>query len=703
MHAITKRLMARPLGAPASSVTGPYSGYSLQGQSGIQVVLPEQGRVLGRATLLSPTEVWAQTELEPVLVSRERTLRIGLEVGGTTLGPFLGEARWSGAGGVTGSALGIQLVDISREQGGQILSLLEDALRQGSAAPVASPLPVQEEISSGERIQSILTAISAMANKGVLRRPGQLVRVSLERVDAEQGLLHWRSAEPDTGWGESPYELELVGYNSAYRMRLEAPVAQGECLVTPLPERLWRVRHRWHRRLPAPTGLRARFEHPLWKELGRREREVVDFSFSGLGLLVDAEDLVFPGLFLPLELESADGERISLRGEVRYVSFASRAGRRVCGLEVRPSTERDEVPWMRFVSQSLCPSTRTSETMLEPLWDLYAASGYFNLAGKTAGHFEEIRRSFIDLGTRAGALPQLFCQTVWPSERGVEASISSLKAYRHSWMLHQLGRRPGKSANAPQVPGQILRDIYVRALEHPQGDPEFRWMVSYIESTVPWVYRTHVRFAQRMQASGQSLLMDVRMMDVECNELSGVSAGNLDIGPASMGEKYLLVRELARTRPAGYVEALDFTRDRLEMWDVSRTWQGVGLERERRILVARRQGIPLAALVLELGHPGTNLFRLLDSARLFPLSPQGREAYVALLDEARRWFALRGRSAFVYLCEDDGAYAQEARLHDDPSTQPCLWIISASQIPDFLEHIQEQSLGRSPSSRAAKE
>ncbi|QRK04622.1 hypothetical protein JQX13_30770 [Archangium violaceum] len=702
MHSITKKPMARPLGAPASSVTGPYSGYSLQGRSGIQVVLPELGRVLGRATLLSPTEVWAQTECEPDLLSRERTLRIGLEVGGTVLGPFSGEARWSGAG-VTGGALAIQLVDISREQGGQILSLLEDALRQGSAAPVASPLPVQEEISSGERIQSILTAISAMANKGVLRRPGQLVRVSLERVDAEQGLLYWRCAEPDSGWGESPYELELVGYNSAYRMRLESPVARGEWLVTPLPERLRRVRHRWHRRLPAPAGLRACFEHPLWKELGRREREVVDFSFSGLGLLVDAEDLVFPGLFLPLELETADGERISLSGEVRYVSFASREGRRVCGLEVRPSTERDEVPWMRFVSQSLCPSTRTSETLLEPLWDLYAASGYFNLAGKTAEHFAEIRRDFIDLGLRAGKLPQLFCQTVWPSERGVEASLSSLKAYRHSWLVHQLGRRPGKSANAPAVPGQILRDTYLRTLEHSQGDSEFRWMMAYVESTVPWIHRTHLRFAQRMQSSGQSLVMDLRMMDVECNEPSGLPVGDLDIGPASMGEKDLLAREIARTRPACYVEAQDFTRDRLEMGGVSQLWQGAGLERERRILVARRQGLPLAALVLELGHPGTNLFRLLDSARLFPLSPRGREAYVALLDEARRWFTSRGRSAFVYLCEDDGAYAHAARLHDDPSAQPCLWIIPASHIPDFLEHIQEQSLGRSPSSRAAKE
>ncbi|MFL5355338.1 hypothetical protein [Archangium sp.] len=699
MHAITERLTAFAPGAPGTvSVPGPYSGYSLHGPGGIQVVLPEQGTVLGRATLLSPTAVWAQSGRLPGSLPRERTLRVCLDSGGTTFGPFTGEARWSDAGS-RGGALGIQLVDVTTEQGRQILSLLEDALRRGSAEPEASPLPVQEEISSAERIESILTAISAMSNKGVLRRPGRTVRVALERLDAERGLLHWRCLEPGADWGESPYELEVVGYNTAYRMRVVAPSAEGDSLVTPLPERLWRVRHRWHRRIAAPAGLRARFDHPVWKELGRREREVADLSFSGLGLRVEPEDLVFPGLFLPLEVETASGESFFLSGEVRHVSFAREDGRRLCGLEVRPRTERDAALWMRFVSQSLCPSTRTSETLLGPLWDLYADSGYFNLAGRSAEHFEALRRDFTQLGQRAAELPQLLCQTVWPSERGVEASLSSLKAYRHSWMLHQLGRRPGKPANAPQVPGQILRDIYQRTLEHAQGDPELRWMLTYCESTVPFVYRTHVRFAQRTQDSGQSLLMPVRMMDVECNEPSGLSTGDLDIGPASIGEKYLLAGEIARTRPACYVEALDFTRERLELWGVSRAWQASGLERERRILVARRQGLPLAALVLELGHPGANLFRLLDSARLFPLSPQGRHAYVALLDEARRWFASRGRSAFVYLCEDDGAYAKAARLHDDPSAQPCLWIISAAQVPDFLEHLNEQSVGRPRSNR----
>jgi hypothetical protein len=145
------------------------------------------------------------------------------------------------------------------------------------------------------------------------------------------------------------------------------------------------------------------------------------------------------------------------------------------------------------------------------------------------------------------------------------------------------------------------------------------------------------------------------------------------------------------------VDALDFSRERLELHEVAETWRTAGLERERHILVARRDGVALAALVLELGPPGTNLFRLLDAARLFPLAPEGREASVALLDEARRWYARRGRTTFVFLREDeDDSYAAAARLHDEPGSKPFLWLLSARMLPEFLEHINESTVGRLP-------
>ena len=401
MHVQWKGFTAGESGA----LTSPCSGYALQASEGLRLVLPErEERVLGPVTLLSPTTVWTLAGgVEGGVLARERTLRVCLDSPGGRIGPLSGEVCWSDRGGRS-MALGIQLVGVSTRQGQQILSLMEDVLRRGGAEPASSPLPVQEELTGVERIATVLKAVAAVGNKGVLRQPGRTVRVALERVEVERGCLVWRCAEPGSTWGEGPVELEVVGYNSAYRMRVAVLSAEEPGLVTALPERLWRGRHRWHRRTAAPEGLRVCFEHPLWRHLGRRERRPVDLSYSGLGLSIEADDLMFPGLFVPLELETPRGEGISLSCEVRHVSLSRDGGRRVAGLEVRPRTDEDSVRWMRLVEESLCPATRTSETLLEPLWELYAASGYFNLAGRSSEHFATLHRDFMDLDRKSTRL-----------------------------------------------------------------------------------------------------------------------------------------------------------------------------------------------------------------------------------------------------------------------------------------------------------
>ncbi len=690
--------------AGTSLAVGSYSGYSLHTRSpedSINLILSQPGISSSRVTRLSPTAVWAIPDPGTELPPRERPLQLILEGHGATIGPLRGEMLWSDPRRFD-APVGIQLVGVTREQGQRILALLDTAARHGCAQPAVSPLPVEESLVEPERIRSILKSVCVMQHKGTLRQLGRSLRVSLEYFDVERSLLHWRREEPGVEWGAGPYDIEVVGYNSAYRMRVPALEQRGERMVTAIPRRLWQVRHRWHRRVQAPAGLRARFHHPLWRELGTREREVTDLSFSGMCLRGAPEDLLFPGLLLqPIEVrDERDGEPIHLRGEVRYVS--DKDGERAYGLQLSPCTPLDEARWVALVSQALSPTTRGGEQLLEPLWDLLVASGYFNLAGKTTEHFEELRASFMDLGYRAASLPRLFCQTVWPSERGVEATLSSVRPYRHGWLVHQLAKRPGKPETS-HVPGQILRDIHVRTLEHAQADPDFRWLVAYVESTVPLMERVHLSYARAHAGGGEALVMPVRLMDVRCDEESGLPADGLDIGPVRFEEKALLAEQLFLTRPTSYVDALDFSRDRLELREVTQTWHAAGLERERHILVARREGVPQAAIVLELGPPGVNLFRLLDAARLFPLAPGGQETYVALLDAARRWYAQRGRTAFVFIREDeDDSYAAAARLHDEPGARPCLWLLSARMLPEFLEYVSEATVGRlTPVSRTA--
>ncbi|MGN6110764.1 MAG: PilZ domain-containing protein [Kofleriaceae bacterium] len=689
-----RRAFINAVRLPPSDAALGDSGYSLRGSgpSAITCSLGSPEAVFGEVVRLSPAVVWV---IPRGLVTHAytATLSVFLEGRGVTIGPLT--AALIRRGEMVGSPVGFQLSGVTVEQGRQILSLLADARREGVAVPVAPAPPVQDSIEQADRIHSMLAALGASGNQGVLRRLGHSmshsVRVVLERVDSKTSQLEWRTGEPvagaSAGWGEAPYGVDLIGYNSAYRLRLDEGAALGDRLVTPLPERISRLRHRWHRRVPAPAGVRARFHHPVWRELGELQRDVVDLSFSGLGIRCETEDLVFPGLApLHIELETGDGQTLTLRGEIRHVSPRA-DGHLLCGLSVQPSSA-DEARWVRFVAQAASPATRTSEHEAEGLWDVFTLSGFLDLAGKPAAEFEHVRLACQDMAKRGPESPQLFCQVVWPSERGLEATFSSLKAYRHGWLLHQLAKRPGK----PSIPvqrGQILRDLYLRVCEHPQSDPDFRWLVSYVESLSPWIAKAHLRYAERQLETGQGLAFtrQVRMLDVFTHEPTGRSHDGIEIGLATSEELTLLAAEIARTRPACYVDALDFSRERIDLRPIQARWAELGFERERAILVARRCGVPVAATVLELGQRGTNVYRLMDMSRLFSLNEAGPATYVALVDAARRWYAARGRTSFHFLCEDDGDYVQEAGIHGGPS--PFLWIISSQLIPDFLEYIHE--------------
>lgn len=649
----------------------------------------------GQVIRLSPAALWFVPRSGDRFPQKE--IRFCLKRGDLSIGPL--RAKVTHLDAVSRRpCVGLQLLGVSIEEGRQMVALLNELVQKGGARIAHNPSPVLEEITDPDRIGAILTALIAVGSDGFLSEEKGRVRASIAHVDVDTRRIHWKTDEPlfEQGSERAWLGASIVGYNSVYRFCLTDAEQTEDGLVAALPARLVRVRHRYFRRIAVRTTLRVRFEHPLWEEIEPTWRDVLDISLGGIRFTTKPEeDLLFPALNLPyIEIETQFGAVIHLRGQVRNAIPAQGDEPASCGASVVPISPEDEIWWMRLVSGMLYNHvTQTSEHLTEPLWDLFKDSGYMNLAGKSEASFAYLKRRISSVGRRAASAPQLMCQTVWPSERGVEASLSFCKAYKQSWMVHQLAKRktaPGDLANR----AQILWGIYTRAFEHSQSDPDMRWVISYVESDVPWVARTHFAFAKRFASTGESLALPVRMMNVHCSESGAPQEETFDVGPATPWEKLRVLAAIARTRPGSYREALDFTSEHIDLTDVAREWRRFGFERERQIIIARAGLQPIAALVVEVGEVGTNLFCLLDSARLIPLVSNGKRAYVQLMDEARAWFAARRRTSFLYYREDDDpSYAEGARLHDLPC-EPYLCIMSARVLPDFLEHVCEISGSR---------
>lgn len=627
------------------------------------------------------------SEVRPALGAGVEVL---LVAGYRQQGPFpaVVESRVAGERGVE---LRLRFVDVRRDAGQRFMELLR-WLRSHRHAISSQPITASSEvITDPEAIFRHMRALMCHQATGLATGAGNVPwPVGAAGLQMDETLpLRWRLRAPPM---VPPFELAIGGYNSVFSWNVRHAETIKGALATAMPETLLRTRHRWRRRVAAPQGLSVAFQHPLWPEL-ELCRTLRDVATQGLGFWTfPDDDLLYPGLYLPHVDLIYQGELVcSGEGLLRHISelppvmHSAGGDDTIAGVVFRPHGAGDDARWLNLVNRLLNPNTRSGATWSEFSWDVYADSGYFNLSGKTPGHFATLRDSFASVSRSIDASPWIGCQAVWPSPEGIEATFTFIKAYQGSWFGFQLARKPGSAAlRAPSR--QVLRELYLRVFEHMQHDKEMEWVAGYLEATVSWNQIAQFAYARHHAASGRACLLPMVLMECEISELDDGPDPTHHIEPGDAEDVDALLRHVAQTRPPAYAAALDLTPPRFEMGDLAGAWGSVGFLRERATLVARDPQGVVAMAVLETGQTGVSLFNLLDSLRMFALRPGGESAFGDLLAAARRWFIERQKDTFVVFCEGwERELGHALGLKDLGDGQ--LWIIARELLPDFLERI----------------
>ncbi|WP_437294233.1 hypothetical protein [Sorangium sp. So ce426] len=618
-------------------------------------------------------------------------VRVRLYAGDVEIGP-LSAVLVLQSMGLRGPLIGLSFEDGTPSRAaGQIRDVLRALVDAGTAKAAAASLfrpsatdagQVREIIDDPRRVRNILGFL--LRRKGVVRRAAESAPplcVMLGEVGA--GTVTWFGIK---GWSEDA-AVEIAGQNSVFRFNVRADEVRPGELVSALPARVERLRKSLLQR-GVEADLTARFLHPEWLHIPPIEADVVDVSFSGLRMaLTRGHPPLLPRHKLSLELPDGDDGVVHLRGEVRSVSAVEGADIQLCSVHVTAARREDERRWLRLVSRILHATTYGGTAWQAELWDLFDSSGYFNLSGRRPEHFEAIKPSFLTMAQKAAAVPHLLYNVACLSEHGIEGNFSIMKPYHSTWMIHQLAKRPKSASNLSSR--QVLRDMFTRCFEHAMADPECRWIIAYAEAHVAWNERSLFEFARARHETGHVLSLPFRLMGVDARAAPRApreAGGPIEIGEPTPGEQAALLGLLCATSPRMYAEALDLVPGRLGMGPCVERWRSAGLERERVLLVARQHGEPLAVAVLELGELGTNLFRLLDSVRVFPMRPGGDAALGPLLDAACGWFRSHDRKSFIYFGERGKlTFDGPAGLHDLGEGR--LWIVAREIVPEFVEHV----------------
>jgi hypothetical protein len=565
-------------------------------------------------------------------------------------------------------------------------------LRNRLATVEGQRAPVQELIDFGERPQ-LLDSLARNGFEGTVRIGDYPIgRVTL-RMTLEDGLA-WRFTGPDT---TGNVRIEVPGYNSLFVVEVSVLRCEGDLLYTSRPASALRLRHRALRRVDASDGLAVEFQHPIWPRLTVR-RAVREISAGGISFATCTdEDLLYPGLLANQACLYA-GERVmTFMGEVRSISERGITSREYCGMRVMPESAEDDSTWQQILDEHLYPTTKKGASWAAATWDLYRDAGYFNLSGKESSDFEKLQRAFDTVSRKLDQAPHLGCHVVWvDSDKNVEAALSMLKPYSTAWFGFQMAKVSGNTRKG--VLGRfVLRDIHLHCYEHAQRDASLKWLIAIPQVKPVWSRLVHHDLPARYVESGQAAVVRFRAVEIACDgDAEADRTPEYDVGVATEEETALLLREIARTRPKAYVEALDFVPDRFQLTELCEDWSLAGLGRRRSALVARRSGKPVAAAVLESADEGTHLFRLLDLVRLFPLAPAGEEANAALLDAARAWFRSMDKASFIAFLEYDTPMPEAFTGTTWDLGLADYAVLSADLLPELLEHVVEVTAPREP-------
>ncbi len=547
----------------------------------------------------------------------------------------------------------------------------------GDTAP-QSIMPA-ESIRDPQRTLSITRALIVNGTRGRIRAQGRDFVVRPLRIEGAH--IVWDILEHG-GVPTSPLVVECSGYGASYSLSVLLAGTWSNPLVTTLARVVHRTRLRRMPRTAAPDELVVRFVHPTFG--GLIERRLGDLSEDGLGFHgVGHEDLLCPGLEIPdVEVVRAGSVVANLRATVRSVTHG---GERV-GLALSPADDVARA-WGRLVRELLHERTRSTGYTAQALWELYESSGYLNLSGRSPSDFADLRASFGDATERLLRAPEVGYHVVWPSERGLDASVANVLVYSRAHLGFQMAKRPGKALGTA-VGKEILRDIHWHTLEEALASSQSDWWIGYVQPTTRFSNLLYCEFQARFRDPERECVVLIHPAKVDVAAPFESSEEGSSIGPATPEELAATCAAIQRTRPRPYWESQDFTRERFGLTTLKAKWNRVGLERERVLLVARGpDGVAEAALIADLAHPGLHLYGLMDIARVVPLVPSGERHTSRLIDAAKGVYASFGRKSFVYFHEGESELPQRTDLASMGTASLC--VISMELIPDLLDHLFE--------------
>jgi hypothetical protein len=525
-------------------------------------------------------------------------------------------------------------------------------------------------------------------------------RLRLDAIAPQMAHLETTSDLENVLEEDASYSFLLPGSGAAILFSATAQRCRGHAVTLSFPAEMLQGGFRDSLRLPTRQGEGVLVSFPHHRTDGlRRARLAQDVSDQGLSFPLEAgQDLLLPGDRLEdLRVELPTGA-VSTLAVVRSIAPRDGAPGLTCGIELLDfEGAADQRRWERYVFSKAHPRTLDEGPDLAGMaWEMLDSSGYLDLWTRAEDR-ERLERRFHATWTWPAAVPSHLL--VLREQSRATGTVATNRLYPKTWLLHSLG----VDKDARRRHGAVLdlaRELYAALFRLVKGETEGRFFALFVQKDKRWTDLLYGGFIRTLPADAPSLFDEYVLYKCRTEDEPAplpTDAVRWSVGRADRGELARIARQLRGLLTPLEIEAYSYGEDEIDLGAFSAE-DPAGFR--RRVLVARDEEGPLAALVLESGSEGLNVFGLLNSCRIFFLRELHDRAEVkgicgALLAAARGAYrALDVREFIVFVTHEAMAEAARERgayLISDGVR----WVASCELLQPWTTYIDEVLQARS--------
>ena len=594
------------------------------------------------------------------------------------------------------------------------LASLAQFVNQRYAAETATPRPLLNrqrtiELSDARQINHVLSVYAISDQRLRVARDDVPVEFELRVAAIEEHggekVLVARVDSADDGVDSleidgKPYTFSFERANALHWFDgALAPTGEPGTYRLPVPSRLFKTGFRSSLRTRLPEQLIVSVMHPRLPH-HHLQKVVLDVSGGGLSFPFDpATDLLFPGERVVIEV--ADGWMWA-EAIIRSIGQRQDCPHLVAGLEfIRFSNQRNAERWRNLVFHASYPDLRLGERQtVSQAWEVLESSKY---VGKetTDGLESHLKERFLSSWNRFAVKGRFGNFCVAYSEDKPVGTVAANLVYPGTWLIHHFGIDEQRRRASRRFLFQMAREIYNGILHLIQQFESFEHFLIYADADKRWNQMMYGRFLEQYPNKDEYIydtctvfkclpepIDDAALLAAEVPaEYDRVEAEQADAHGLAT-----IAAQLRETLSPLELRAFCLERERIALRRFSEYCSERGYSRDRTVYLARLADQPLAAMVVESGDEGANIFNLLNRCWLVPLAPRHLAfdaAQQLLLRRAIDHYLARDAREVLFLARDNPPIAVLERLGFRLQADAVRFIGSRELIPAWMNDIHE--------------